>query len=77
VIKYLSLSDAVKEGRLDDFIAQEEARGIGPIYRADFDAALAKVIKAPRSGNRTSRSASRDGSSENKTPQDSDPYISR
>ncbi|MFZ0207810.1 MAG: hypothetical protein WAL59_17195 [Roseiarcus sp.] len=36
---------------MDEFIAQEEARGIGPIDRADFDAVLGKVVKAPRSGN--------------------------
>jgi hypothetical protein len=73
----LSLSEAVKMGRLDEFIAQEEARGIGPIDRADFDATLAKLVKAPRSKNQTSRSASHDGSSETGTPQDNDPYISR
>ena len=73
----LSLSDALKEGRLDEFIAQEEARGVGPIDRADFDAALAKVVKAPQSKGRTSRSSSGDGSNEIETPQDSDPYISR
>ena len=28
----LSLSDAVADGRLDEFIAQEEARGVGPDY---------------------------------------------
>jgi hypothetical protein len=73
----LSLSEAVKIGRLDEFIAQEEARGIGPIDRADFDAALAKMVKAPQSKNRTSHSASRDGSNETEIPQDSDPCISR
>ena len=73
----LTLAEAMKHGRLSEFIAQEEARGIGPIDRADFDATLAKLVKAPRSKNRTSRSASRDGSNETETPQDSDPYFSR
>jgi hypothetical protein len=73
----LSLTEAVKSNRLQEFIEQEEARGIGPIDRADFDFALGKVIKAPRSKNRTSRSASPDDSSETETPQDSDPCTSR
>jgi hypothetical protein len=73
----LSLTEAVKSNRLQEFITQEEARGIGPIDRTDFDATLAKLVKAPRSKNRTSRSASRDGSNETETPQDSGPYISR
>jgi len=73
----LSLAEAQRLGRLDEFVAQEEARGIGPIDRADFDATLAKLVKAPLSKNRTSRSASHDGSSETETPPDNDPYISR
>jgi hypothetical protein len=73
----LSLAEAQKTGRLQEFIAQEEARGIGPIDRADFDAALAKIVRAPRLENRTSHSASRDGSNETETPQGSDPYTSR
>ena len=73
----LTLYEANKSGRLEEFIAQEEARGIGPIDRCDFDAALAKVVKAPRSEDRTSRSASRDGSNETEIPQGSDPYTSR
>jgi hypothetical protein len=58
----LSLAEAVKSERLADFIAQEEARGVGPIDRADLDRALAKVIKSRQSTGQTSRSASRDGS---------------
>jgi hypothetical protein len=73
----LSLAEAQKTGRLEEFVAQEEARGIGPIDRAAFDAAVAAVVKAPRSENRTSRSASRDGSHGTETPPDSDPYTSR
>ena len=76
-INMLTLADAMKSGRLQDFIAQEEARGIGPIDRADFEAARAKLVKAPRSKDRTSSSASRDDSSETENPRDSDPYISR
>jgi hypothetical protein len=73
----LSLAEAKKTGRLQEFIAQEETRGIGPIERADFDAAIAALVKAPQSKSRTSRSASRDGSTETETPRDSDPCTSR
>lgn len=58
----LTLSEAIRRGRLDEFIAQEEARGVGPIDKAELDAALAKAIKSPQSADRTSRSPSRDGS---------------
>jgi hypothetical protein len=51
-------------GRLADFIAQEEACGIGPINQADYDAAAAALIKSPQSKGRTSRSSSDDGSNE-------------
>lgn len=58
----LDLSKAAKDGRLQDFIAQEEARGVGPVAEADFDALAAKVIKTERSGDQTSRSLPADGS---------------
>jgi hypothetical protein len=73
----LTLSDAVKSGRLQEFIKQEEARGIGPIDRAEFDALVTKAVKAPRSEDQTSHSSSRDGSNETQTPQDTAPYASR
>lgn len=73
----ISLSEAVKSGRIHDFIAQEEARGVGPIDRAEFDALTAALAKAPQSEDQTSRSASGDGSSGKKTRQDSGPYASR
>jgi hypothetical protein len=63
----LTLSEAVKSGRLQEFIAQEKARGVGPIDRADLDRALAKAIKAPQSKDQTSRSLSRDGSTVKRT----------
>lgn len=58
----ISLADAVREGRLDEFIAQEEARGVGPAKKAELDAALARVIRAPRSEDQTSRSDDAGGS---------------
>jgi hypothetical protein len=41
----IDLQEAVREGRLSEFIAQEEARGIGPIDRAEFDATIAALVK--------------------------------
>jgi hypothetical protein len=72
----LTLSEAQRLGRIDEFIAQEEARGIGPIDRAAFDVLLGKAIKGPRSKDRTSRSASGGGLRGKKTPQGNDPCAS-
>lgn len=58
----LTLSEALKTGRLAEFTTQEEARGVGPVDRKKLDASIKAVItKPPRSAGRTSRSASRDG----------------
>lgn len=73
----ITLADAIRSNRLPDFIAQEEARGMGPIDRAQFNTLVAKVIKEPQSEGQTSRSASGDGSSGKKTLRGSDPYASR
>ena len=58
----LNLSKAKKSGRLEEFIAQEEARGVGPISAAEFDETAAKVIKTPPQDDQTSGSLPRDGS---------------
>jgi hypothetical protein len=63
----LSLSDAQRRGRIDEFITLEEARGVGPIDRAEFDAGTSKLIKAPQSEGQTSHSASGGNSSGKKT----------
>lgn len=68
----ITLSEAISGDRLPEFIAQEEARGIGPIDRAEFDGVVFKVIKAPRSEDRTSHSASAGNSSGKKTRRDTD-----
>lgn len=73
----LTLAEAVKVGRLSDFAAQEEARGVGPIDRAAFDALAAALIKAPQSEDQTSRSPSRDGSTGKRTRQGSGRRTSR
>jgi hypothetical protein len=63
----LTLAEAIRERRLADFVAQEEARGVGPIDRDAFDALAAALVKAPQSEGRTSHSSSGDGSSGTKT----------
>lgn len=73
----LTLAYAMKSGRLQEFIAQEEARGIGPVDLADLDRALAKMIKAPRSKGQTSRSPLHDGSTGRRIRQGNGPYASR
>lgn len=73
----ISLQDALKTGRLPDFIAQEEARGIGPIDRAELDAGIAALVKGPQSEDRTSRSACDDGSTGKRTRPGSEPCTSR
>ena len=60
----ISLSEALKEKRLDDFIAQQEARGVGPISEVEFDLTASTVIKTPLSDDQTSGSLPRDGSTE-------------
>lgn len=59
----ITLSKALETGRLDEFIKQEEARGLGPVDRNELDAAIKKLATTPlKSRGRTSRSASGDGS---------------
>jgi len=60
----LSLSKAQKTGRLEEFITQEEARGIGPISEAEFDLTASTVIKTPLPDGQTSGSPHPDGSPE-------------
>lgn len=68
----LSLADALKEGRINEFIAQEEARGIGPIDLDAFNALTATLIKAPQSEDQTLRSPSGDNSTGRRTRQGND-----
>lgn len=58
----LSLKQAIDENRLDEFIRQQEAAGVGPVDERRFFAAARKVIKPAKQSDRTSRSASRGGS---------------
>lgn len=61
----ITLSEAIKMGKLREFIAQEEARGIGPIERKELDVTIKKLSTIPqKSKDRTSRSSSGGGSTE-------------
>jgi hypothetical protein len=60
----LSLREAMESGRLQEFIAQEEAREIEPVKEAEFDETASKVIKTPLQGDQTSGSLRPDGSPE-------------
>ena len=51
----------METGRLQEFIDKEEARGVGPIGKADFDLTASAVIKTPLSDDQTSGSLPRDG----------------
>lgn len=58
----LTLSEAIKTKRLQEFIAQEEARGVQPADLKKFDKLAARLIKEKPPKGRTSRSPSRAGS---------------
>ena len=51
----LTLSEALRTGRLDEFIAQAEERGLGDATQADFDEAVRQIATQPRPEDRTSR----------------------
>lgn len=59
----LSLSEALQRGQLEDFISQEEARGIGPVDAEKLDQALTDFIKQPPETVQASGSPRRGGSS--------------
>ena len=61
----LTLSEALKTGRLREFVKQEEARGIGPADSKEVEAAIKRLATTPlKSKGRTSRSSSGGGSTE-------------
>lgn len=59
--RMITLQDAIKFDQLDEFIAQEEARGVKPITKAEFDETASAVIKTPPQSDQTSGSPRRDG----------------
>jgi hypothetical protein len=61
---YLTLAKALETGQLREFIAQEEARGIGPANSEEVETAIKRLATTPlKSKDRTSHSSSADGSS--------------
>jgi hypothetical protein len=58
----LTLAEAKKTGRLQEFISQEEARGVGAVSKADFDRLIGAAVKSPQATGQTSRSVCRDSS---------------
>lgn len=58
----LTLADAIKTDRLQEFVDQEEARNIGILPVNQFDSLIKAAVKLPRLEDRTSRSSSRGGS---------------
>lgn len=58
----LSLAEAIKTNRLDEFIVQQETAGVGSTDEASFLRAASKVIKHEPQSDRTSRSPSGGGS---------------
>jgi len=57
----LTLSQALAEGRLSDFVTQAEAEGVGPADRAHFEALVGRLT-APQQEDQTSRSRGDGGS---------------
>ena len=47
----LTLKDAIEQGRLPDFITQQEAEGAGSVDKAELMDALEATIKPPKSTN--------------------------
>lgn len=43
----LTLTEAINSDRLAEFIAQEQARGVGPVNRAEVDAAIKHLATTP------------------------------
>ena len=58
----LSLTEAIKIGKVSEFIQQEQERGVGPISETEFNDTASLVVKTPQSDDQTSRSPRRDGS---------------
>lgn len=56
----IDLATALKEDRLEEFIQQQEAAGVGSIKEADFDRLSETLIKSTKSEDQTSRSVSPD-----------------
>lgn len=58
----IDLMTALRQKRLEEFIRQAEAAGVGPANESAFFKAAERVIKPAPQSDRTSRSASSGGS---------------
>ncbi len=63
----ITLSKALAENRLEEFIQQQESAGVNPVVEKDFQQLTEKLIKSEQSEDQTSRSVSRDGSTGKQT----------
>lgn len=61
LMERLTLSAALRDGRLEDFIVQAEEGGIGLADQEDFDRIVERITAPPPSG-QTSRSRGSGGS---------------
>lgn len=68
----LTLSEAQKSDLLEEFIAEQEAAGIGPIETNAFKVLAAALIKAPPPEDQTSHFSSDGNSTGKKTRPDTD-----
>ena len=59
----LTLAEARKTGRLSEFIAQEQSRGVPSVDASDFESLASIVVKAQKQQDQTSGSPVRGGSS--------------
>lgn len=64
---HLSLSKALRDDRLEEFIAQQETAGLPLGDREAFDRVVRAAVKEKRAARRTSGSPSGDGSTDSKT----------
>lgn len=55
----LTLQEALKSNRLEDFIAQAEAEGVAAALQAEFDDLVGRVVRVPQQEGQTSRSPAR------------------
>lgn len=60
----LTLTEAKKTGKIQDFIAQQERLSLGSTDQSKFDTLAEKLIKTPQSTDQTSGSLRRGGSAE-------------
>jgi hypothetical protein len=72
----LTLAEAQKSGRLQEFITEQEAAGIGPIEIDALKSLTEALIKAPPPKDQTSRSSSAGNSTGKRTRQDTGPDAS-